>query len=305
MRWQLLIEPGPSWRRARALERAAARTLDEAEVESLVDWLAGHPDQLVALPVLLQRARREQVSRLFQLWLDSGHIPEGGLALAGRCGLEEALPLAVRQLEQGDWHQQTEAVLCLLGLPLAPDIAQNLRTRLDSMEGRPLFEELLPALAGPLEWPEARRRLMAWAPKASVDCLGGIVLGLGVLGARSEFEQLLEDDRYELYGGGTGLESFAYRSARCLGLDIPWLAERVASQPHNLALWQSLLAWWRVNLHWGGDELRNCPPPCSATAIDEAVCALEDLCPADLQQDFSGLWSQLEQAMTVIAAAEG
>jgi hypothetical protein len=287
--------------------KVACRFTTQAEVGAYVDRLRSDPDCPVLEAFLKCRASRSQVESLWQHWSKASSLEAVHLSLAGYFRLQVAAESAWQATHsQANYDLAVAGVNCLLGLDLV-DYAGRICKRLDEIEGQSLFAELLPALAASAGWPNGSERLWAWADRVSVDCLGGIVLGLGFYRCGQQLLDLLVDEFYELYGGGTGLERFAYQACRLQGWDIPWLAAQLREKGASLPLWRSWLAWCRLRLAWLVDERPDLPPPASLAEIYSACFAwgdspnrdgsLASICPLELREQYDAVESCIRQAL--------
>lgn len=154
----------------------------DADTERITDFLCAHPESNLAFDVLLRHGCQKQVQRLWKVWKRSG-VPEGGFSLLGRFAVQEVAPAAWEAVCSGDWFAARDAVMGLLGLDLS-ELRREILARLDFEEGRSLFTEMLPALAVRAGWPNVLPRLRCWCDQASTDCLGGLILGLALVGAK-------------------------------------------------------------------------------------------------------------------------
>lgn len=248
------------------LEGLAVETLcayaTEEDVEAITEHLCASPSSKLGLDVMLRRGSRQQARRLWDVW-KRFEVPEGGLTLLGRFGIQEALTVSWCAVCSNDHYQQFDGVLGLLGLELE-ELREEIVARLDREEGRPLFPEALPALAAAAGWPDALSRLRLWRDQASTDCLGGILLGVALVGGRQAREtlvEMLEQERYELGYGGTGNVFWSWIAGRLLGLDLSWLASELRVRPVSETLGQIFLGWTRQRLRWRADPLRQLPEP--------------------------------------------
>lgn len=308
---ELLFSESATRARRRHLLQACSLTLNAQDLGPLLDCIKGQPDWVRGLPLLAECANRAQVTELWQTWKSIEKRPPGVLELMGLHQIQEACSVAWQVALSGDWHEQCEAILCLANLEVE-SIASLIREKLDEMEGKALFLELLPSLAAKANWPHALERLRRWASLASTDCLGGIVTGISLC-QRAEaepiFEELLTNPRYEFYGGGTGLESFAEPAGRRLGRDLEWLIQRIRSleegpqRDHLLAIF---LSWARVRLADRIDVIEGTPKANSCQRIFRLAFdwgpdpnedqSLRRICPAIRRDTYSLLEKGFEQA---------
>ncbi len=190
------------------------------------------------------------------------------LHAVGFLGLEAAGVLLWEYVLSGDWDAQCAAVLGLVHLRCEGiDVGAELRRH----EGRGLFPELLPALAGKTGDPGWAQRLLDWGTtRASTDCNGGLLLGLALLGdaGREAFDLALWSPTWETWSASTGTVRWALRGVLAAGLGIADLRGRfdahvaAATDPLDrtnavLVLTGVLHCW--LDDHWTG--LRAAVPP--------------------------------------------
>lgn len=286
--------------------RILCRTIGPDDLEKLVRF---HEKQVTStgLSILLANGNQKIASRLWKSWKNNG-IPEGGFSLLGRFGIQAALQRAWEAVDKGDWYLCTDAVIGLCGLDCSP-IAAEVRKKLDSMEGKGLFLEALPALATKVHWLEGPNRLYRWGLDCSSDCLGGIILGLGLYqneAATTHFREMLDLEHREFYDSGTGNASWSWPAARLLGKEIPWLVKLIRDNPTETRF-RILLAWLKQRLAWTGDslsQLKAPPPACDLFAEifwwgedGNQDGSLRKLCPQTLLSEFYELKHLYEKQM--------
>lgn len=142
----------------------------------------------------------------------------------GRLGYTPATSLLWEHVD-GLHDVSKDACLGLLHLP-CEELRGAIAEALEKHEGSALFPEFLPVLAPKSEDPAWLERLVAWGEnRASVDCNGGLILGISLHGrpARAAFTRLLWDARWEACGTGTGSALWTYAGTRVQGLGLPQL----------------------------------------------------------------------------------
>ncbi|MFI0960632.1 hypothetical protein ACH4S8_04300 [Streptomyces sp. NPDC021080] len=208
---------------------AVLRHGGSADAEALLPLFLSAPAAHEALvPVLARHGDRRLAARLLEATVDGGRlregVPSGVLHAVGRLGYAPATPLLWEHVD-GLYDVAKDACLGLLHLP-CDDLRDAIAEALEKHEGAALFPEFLPVLAPKTKDPAWLDRLVAWGENhASVDCNGGLILGVSLHGdrARTAFTRLLWDDRWEACGSGTGSALWTYAGTRVLGLGLPEL----------------------------------------------------------------------------------
>ncbi|WP_299456145.1 hypothetical protein [uncultured Microscilla sp.] len=100
--------------------------------------------------------------------------------------------------------------------------------------GKNLFDEFVPALVCKVTDVAKRDELVerlyeSGSTVTSTDCNGGIVLGLALSSGRGEelFKKLFWDEYWEVQGGGTGTNTFAYTGLQYLQITIQDLCRQI------------------------------------------------------------------------------
>ncbi|MFE1290876.1 hypothetical protein [Streptomyces sp. NPDC058751] len=200
-----------------------------ADAQALLPLFLSAPAAHEALvPVLARHGDRRLAARLLEATVEGGRlrddVPSGVLHAVGRLGYAPAAPLLWEHVD-GSHHVSRDACLGLLHLP-CEELRDAIGEALEKHEGSALFPEFLPVLAPRTEDPAWLDRLVAWGEDhASVDCNGGLILGISLHGdrARAAFTRLLWNDRWEACGAGTGSALWTYAGTRVLGLGLPRL----------------------------------------------------------------------------------
>lgn len=119
----------------------------------------------------------------------------------------------------------------------------------------------------------------------STDCNGGIVIGLALSGQRGEelFRELLWDERWETYGGGTGTDSKTYTGLEYLGITMSDLYDEILANVANshveadyityqLRVFKSMLGYRLLRGYnpkdWSGRSYLKFVPPPSDRLVD-------------------------------------
>jgi hypothetical protein len=258
-----LCERGDAgWQEMELHAAVVLRHGSRVDAEALLPVFLSAPEWNGALvPILAEHGDASLAQRLEAGCVQGGvlreGVPEEVLHCLGYLGHEPAQTMLWAYARSAsDWHMQRGASLGLLHLPcrgLEADISRELAR----YEGENLFPEFLPALAFKTGEPAWLARLVAWGEQcASIDCNGGLVLGVALHGAagRPHFEQLLWNEQWELQGDGTGSNHWAYVGTRILRLSLQELytalrqqlagPSRERDQRHALRVFRSLLDEW-------------------------------------------------------------
>ncbi|MFG2951945.1 hypothetical protein [Streptomyces adustus] len=210
-----------------------------ADAQALLPLFLSAPAAHEALvPVLARHGDRQLAARLLEATVDGGRlrdgVPAGVLHAVGRLGDTEATPLLWEHVD--DLHDVSKnACLGLLHLP-CEDLRGTITETLEKHEGSALFPEFLPVLAPKTNDPAWLDRLVAWGENsASVDCNGGLILGIALHGdhARTAFTRLLWNERWEACGTSTGSALWTYAGTRVLGLGLPQLYADLRTRLHT------------------------------------------------------------------------
>ncbi|WP_406835115.1 hypothetical protein ACICHK_01225 [Streptomyces sp. AHU1] len=221
--------PEVAWRWESMAAEAVLRHGGPADAEALLPLFLSAPAAHEALvPVLARHGDRRLAARLLEATVDGGRlrdgVPSDVLHAVGRLGYAPATSLLWEHVD-GSHHVSRDACLGLLHLP-CEDLRDAITEALEKHEGAALFPEFLPVLTPKTEDPAWLDRLVAWGENhASVDCNGGLILGISLHGdrARTAFTRLLWDDRWEACGTSTGSALWTYAGTRVLGLGLPQL----------------------------------------------------------------------------------
>ncbi|MFB7330807.1 hypothetical protein ACFC00_04095 [Streptomyces adustus] len=210
-----------------------------ADAQALLPLFLSAPAAHEALvPVLARHGDRQLAARLLEATVDGGRlrdgVPPGVLHALGRLGYTEATPLLWEHVDDL-YDVSKNACLGLLHLP-CEDLRGTISETLEKHEGSALFPEFLPVLATKSNDPAWLDRLVAWGEnRASVDCNGGLILGIALHGdrARTAFTRLLWNDRWEACGTSTGSALWTYAGTRVLGLGLPQLYADLRTRLHT------------------------------------------------------------------------
>ncbi|MFD8733633.1 hypothetical protein ACFV06_01810 [Streptomyces sp. NPDC059618] len=221
--------PGASWQWESMAAEVVLRHGGPADAQALLPLFVSAPAAHEALvPVLARHGDRRLAARLLEATVEGGRlredVPSGVLHALGLLGCASATSLLWEHVDDS-YDVSKDACLGLLHLP-CEELRDAITERLEEHEGAALFPEFLPALAPKTKDPAWLERLVAWGENdASVDCNGGLILGISLYGgpARAAFTRLLWDTRWEACGSGTGSAWWTYTGTRVLGLGLPRL----------------------------------------------------------------------------------
>lgn len=197
---------------------------------------AGGPDDLAALlermlvapsdtlaRVLMAIGTRDTGERLLRTFIHHDRLRDGAPELVlhalGYLGVVDAEPALWAAARDGDHATNRSACFGLVHLPCAGRegaIADAIR----ACHGRNLFGEFTPMLAAKLGDDALLEPLIAPGAPTSTDCLGGVLLGLALVGARERFESVLFDPHWEATDTGTGNLGCTWPAVRVLGLSL-------------------------------------------------------------------------------------
>lgn len=271
-----------AWRWESMAAEAVLRHGGSADAEALLPLFLSAPAAHEALvPVLARHGDRRLAERLLEATVDGGRlrdgVPSGVLHAVGRLGYTPATPLLWEHV--GDSHYVSrDACLGLLHLP-CEELRDTIAETLEKHEGAALFPEFLPVLAPKTQDPAWLDRLVAWGENhASVDCNGGLILGISLYGdpARTAFTRLLWDARWEACGTSTGSALWTYAGTRVLGLGLPQLYADLRARLHNCAApdvqWCALRSFvtllrLRCGDAWTGVKAAEAPRPESCDTL--------------------------------------
>ncbi len=196
---------------------------DAEDAKSLLEWYMKHSEDWQYAPILqvvMRCGNMEQAAELYAYCFERGKLkdnaPDGMLHILAYMGYPLASEYVVDCVSSND-H---DACLALLHMPYDHHYSRLIEL-FDQMYGQALFPELLPALS--VKWASAEYmvpKLVAWGKQASIDCNGGLVLGIAMYGPaqKEQIKQILWDSDWELYSNGTGGHWWAYMSMPLVGL---------------------------------------------------------------------------------------
>ncbi|WP_328457798.1 hypothetical protein OG780_43930 [Streptomyces sp. NBC_00386] len=230
-----------AWQWESMAAEAVLRHGGSADAEALLPLFLSAPAAHSALvPVFARHGDRRLAARLLEATVVGGRlresVPSGVLHAVGRLGYASATSLLWEHVD-GSYDVSKDACLGLLHLP-CEELRGVIAESLEKYEGAALFPEFLPVLAPKTDDPAWLERLVTWGENhASVDCNGGLILGISLHGgqARAAFARLLWDARWEACGSGTGSALWTYAGTRVLGLGLPQLYADLRARLHASA----------------------------------------------------------------------
>lgn len=255
------------------LERGAAMELvslrgGAEDAEALLPLLLADPAANAGLvdPVA-RHGDRAMIERLFDRFVADGRLVEGApealLWAFGRAGLERARSMLFRYACEPNWDAAPAAVDGLVHLS-ADGLEEQVRAAVGTCVGKSLFAEYLPALAGWIGDADLIDRfLVDDHTSPSTDCMSGVVLGVGLLGAagREKLHTLFWRDQYPMIWGdatvatgcamrmtGLGVAELAaeLRARLAASAEAPphwWFAQVKVMADHQIATHDAPSAW--------------------------------------------------------------
>ncbi|MBF0664661.1 MAG: hypothetical protein IR159_03815 [Brevundimonas sp.] len=235
---------------------------DPAANGDLIDPIARHGDAAM-------------VRRLYDRFVEGERLVEGADPLLlwafGWAGLEEARTMLFHYACEPNWDAAPAAVDGLVHLP-SDGMEADVRAAVETCVGRMLFAEYLPALAGWIGDAALLDRFLVDDGRTelpSTDCLAGVILGVGLLGAsgRQRLHDLFWADHYPMiWGDQPGATG---RAMRMTGLGVADLAAelrtRIAASDEAPPFWWFVLvramAEHQVATYDAPPTWRFLPPP--------------------------------------------
>jgi hypothetical protein len=252
---RLLTEDLHPLERSAALEIVSLRG-GRADAEALLPVLLADPENNGGLidPVA-RHGDAAMVQQLYDRFVDGDRLVEGAdprlLWAFGWAGLEHARLMLFHYACQQDWDTAPAAVDGLVHLSPA-GLEAEVRAAVETCVGKNLFAEYLPALAGWIGDADLLDRFLPPGyPLPSPDCMAGVILGVGLLGAegRSRLHDLFWTSDWPWIWGdqpyATGL------AMRMTGLGVADLARELRArleapgEPEH---------WWFSVVNWMAKE---------------------------------------------------
>ncbi len=252
------------------LERSAAIALvsrrgQPEDAEALLPLLMADPAAHADLvdPVA-RHGGRAVVERLFHRFVANDRLIEGApealLWAFGWAGLEQARSMLFRYACEPNWDAAPAAIDGLVHLP-SDGLEDQVRAAVGACSGRNLFPEYLPALAGWIgDHDLVDRFLVDDHTSPSTDCMSGVVLAVGLLGAegRDRLHTLFWRDHYPMiWGDATHATGLAMRAT---GLGVVALAGELRAR--LAASDEAPPHWWFVLVRAMADhQIATCNTP--------------------------------------------
>ncbi|EAY31262.1 hypothetical protein [Microscilla marina] len=141
--------------------------------------------------------------------------------------------------EKANYSMHQAACIGLLHFDLSAHQGVILKA-IEACVGKNIFDEFVPALVCKITDIAKRNELAerlyeSGCTITSTDCNGGIVLGLALSPGRGEelFKKLFWDEYWEVQGGGTGTDTFAYTGLQYLQITIQDLCKQIQADIDN------------------------------------------------------------------------
>ena len=245
---RLLTEDVHALERSALIEVVSARG-DAADAEALAPrLLADAEPQWDLLDPVVRHGDAATVERLHDRFVTGDRLAEGAapelLWAFGWAGLERARPMLFDYAREMNWDTAPAAVDGLVQLSPA-GLEDEVRAAVETCVDRNLFPEYLPALAGWIGDAElVDRFLHDGHTSPSTDCMAGVVLAVGLLGAagRPRLHELFWNGPYpSIWYEPVGA---AGRALRLTGLGVADLAAELRTRLEDPELKPP--HWWFV-----------------------------------------------------------
>lgn len=184
---RLLSEDVHPFERSALVEIVAARG-GPADAEALAPRLLAAAEPIWdLLDPVVRHGDAAMVSRLYDRFVADDRLIKGAdpqlLWAFGWAGLEQARPMLFHYAQEQNWDAAPAAVDGLVHLSPA-GLEDEVRAAVETCVGHNLFAEYLPALAGWIGDADlVDRFLIADHTSPSADCMAGVILAIGLLGA--------------------------------------------------------------------------------------------------------------------------
>lgn len=262
----------PDSHRVRALLSFIEDYGDEEDAEALLDLYLNHPEAYELLSPIRKLGSTETAERLFNRCMENRRVKAKflgdvftSLAYMGYQPVEEVLYQCLLKEEP----LGSDECVALLHFSCA-DYEAAIREKILKYKNQNLFPEFHPLLASKVPDPDLPDLLYHWGTHwASVDCNGGLVLGLALYGEpeRERFKQILWDDRWEAHGSATGTIRWTYIGMQYLGITFRELFREIQAAAkkgvdeeairYHLFVLKDLL---ELRIHWTDLPLRFASP---------------------------------------------
>ena len=276
--------------------------LERGAATELVSLRGGAEDAEALLPLLLadpvahadlvdpvaRHGDRAMTERLFDRFVADGRLVEGApealLWAFGRAGLERARSMLFRYACEPNWDTAPAAVDGLVHL--SPDgLEEQVRGAVGTCVGKSLFAEYLPALAGWIGDADLIDRfLVDDHTSPSTDCMSGVVLGVGLLGAagREKLHTLFWRDQYPMIWGDATVATGC--AMRMTGLGVAELAAELRARlaasaeapPHWWFAQVKVMAEYQIATHDAPSAWDFLPPPEAPLDLHRALFGPND-----------------------------
>ena len=207
--------------------RVIARYGDREDAAVLLQLYMDHPEDyryVLLLEVIMRCGDMELAVQLHQYSFEKAKLkdrmPSDVLHVLGYMGYGLSTKYLVDCVISNDWYLSKDASLALLHMP-SEDQHERLLERFEQVYGDAIFPELLPALCTKSVPADVMvPKLMVWGEQASVDCNGGLVLGIAMYGTsqKEHIRRILWNPDWELCSNGTGSHWWAYVAMPMVGL---------------------------------------------------------------------------------------
>lgn len=205
----------------------------EEDAEALLDLYLTHPRAFQLLPTLQKVGSTKTAERLFAHCIENYRVKEEfylgdvftALAYMGYQPVEEVL---YHRLQHEECLDSDECVALLHFSCTGYEAI--IREKILKYKNQHLFPEFHPLLASKVPDPDLPDLLYHWGTYwASVDCNGGLVLGLALYGEseRDRFKQILWDSSWEANGTSTGTIYWTFTGMQYLGITFQELFQEI------------------------------------------------------------------------------
>lgn len=257
----------------------------EALLPLLLDDPVAHAD---FVDPVVRHGDRAMVERLFERFVANGRLLEGApdslLWAFGWAGLEQARPMLFTHACEPNWDAAPAAVDGLVHLSPS-GMEKAVRAAVETCVGQNLFPEYLPALAGWIGDHElVDRFLVDDHASPSTDCMSGVVLAVGLLGAegRDRLQTLFWRDHYPMIWGDATLATGV--AMRATGLGVAALAAELRARlaataeapPHWWFALVKVMAEHQIATHDAPSAWRFLPPPETPLDLHRALFGPND-----------------------------
>lgn len=219
---RLLLADGTPYALRSLASSAVAAGGGPDDLAALLDRMLVAPDDLLC-GSLMALGTRDTGERLLRAFVADNALrdgaPEAVLHALGHLGVDDAEPVLWAAAHVRDHYVHQAACLGLVDLAL-PGREAQIADAIRACHGHNLFGEFWPALAGKVGDPALLDPFIAAGAPTSTDCLGGVLLGLALVGARATFESVLFDPFWEATDTGTGNRRWCGLAVRILGLSL-------------------------------------------------------------------------------------